>query len=298
MLLARPGMRVPGVWDSFEIAVRAVLGQQLTFVDSKSVIARLVRTFGRPIKTTAPGLTYLFPRPEIIAAANLSSIGMPPARAETLRALARATCEGKLNPAACKSLDEIVLRLCAIPGMGRRRANYIAMRAFGEPDAFPSSDLGLRRVLTGRSDGLHPKKQFLESRGKLAPVASLCSDPSVGCRPGSYYERRTRALGIKERRSHGSTRRDGAFRLRKSDKLRKPRSISVQQLKRAAYRSDAISMRGRGAVFRHRLSRATRSNSAVTVFYLTAFKINRHGATRARVLLPLRRAGRRTRSER
>jgi AraC family transcriptional regulator, regulatory protein of adaptative response / DNA-3-methyladenine glycosylase II len=148
MLQARPGLRVPGVWDAFELAVRAVLGQQLTFVDSKPLIARLVRTFGRPIKTTVLRLTHLFPRPEILAAANFSSIGMPPARAETLRALARATCEGKLNAAASKSLDEVISRLCAIPGMGRRRANYIAMRAFGEPDAFPSSDLGLRRVLT------------------------------------------------------------------------------------------------------------------------------------------------------
>jgi AraC family transcriptional regulator, regulatory protein of adaptative response / DNA-3-methyladenine glycosylase II len=149
MLQARPGRRVPGVWDTFELAVRAVLGQQLTFVDSKAVIARLVRTFGRPIKTGAPGLTHLFPRPEVIASGNLSSIVMPPARAETLRALARATCQGKLNPAACKSLDDIIARLSAIHGMGRRPANYIAMRAFGEPDAFPSCDLGLRRALTG-----------------------------------------------------------------------------------------------------------------------------------------------------
>jgi AraC family transcriptional regulator of adaptative response / DNA-3-methyladenine glycosylase II len=149
MLQARPGLRVPGVWDTFELAVRAVLGQQLTFVDSKAVIARLVRTFGRPIKTAAPGLTHRFPRPEVLASGNFSSIVMPPARAETLRALARATCQGKLNPAAGKSLDDIISRLCAIHGMGRRRANYIAMRAFGEPDAFPSSDLGLRRALTG-----------------------------------------------------------------------------------------------------------------------------------------------------
>jgi len=149
ILEERSGLRVPGVWDTFELAVRAVLGQQLTYVDSRAVIARIVRTFGRPIKTVAPGLTHLFPRPEVLAAANLSIIGLPPARAETLRALARATSQGKLNPAACKSLDDIISRLCAIPGMGGRRANYIAMRAFGEPDAFPSGDLGLRRILPG-----------------------------------------------------------------------------------------------------------------------------------------------------
>jgi len=152
MLQTRPGLRVPGVWDAFELAVRAVLGQQLTFVDTKAVIARLVRTFGRPIKTTVPSLTHLFPTPEVLAAANLSGLGMPPVRAETLRELARATCEGNLDPAACKSLDDVIWRLCAIPGMGHRRANYIAMRAFGEPDAFPSGDLRLRWVLnSGRT---------------------------------------------------------------------------------------------------------------------------------------------------
>ncbi len=168
MLQKRPGLRVPGVWDAFELALRAVLGEQLTLVDAKSVIARIVRTFGRPIKTTVPRLTHLFPRPEDLSTANFSSIGVPPARAETLRALARATCEGKLNSAACRSLDDIISRLCAIPGMGRHRANYIAMRAFGEPDAFPSADLGLRRVLTtGRK--LLSEDEFLRTAETWRP---------------------------------------------------------------------------------------------------------------------------------
>jgi AraC family transcriptional regulator, regulatory protein of adaptative response / DNA-3-methyladenine glycosylase II len=144
---ARPGLRVPGVWDVFELAVRTVLGQQLTSVDSKSIIARVVRSFGKSIKTSSSRLTSLFPRPEILAHANLSALGMTPARAETLRALARAACDGDLAPARCGSLEDLISRFCAIPGMGQRRANYIAMRAFGEPDAFPSSDLGLRRTL-------------------------------------------------------------------------------------------------------------------------------------------------------
>jgi AraC family transcriptional regulator, regulatory protein of adaptative response / DNA-3-methyladenine glycosylase II len=148
LLQARPGLRVPGVWDTFELAVRAVLGQQVTFVDAEPVIARLVRTFGAPIKATTLKLTHVFPKPEVLAAANLSRIGIPAARAETLRAVARAMCDGKFNLAASKSLDEVIRGLCTIPGLGHRRANYIAMRAFGEPDAFPSSDLGLRRVLT------------------------------------------------------------------------------------------------------------------------------------------------------
>ena len=168
MLQARPGLRVPGVWDPFELALRAVLGQQLTFVDTKSVIARLVRTFGKPIKCAVPSLTHLFPRPEILTTANLSGIGIPPDRAETLRALAWAACEGKLNATACRSLDDIISGLCAIPGMGRRRANYIAMRAFGEPDAFPSSDLGLRRVLTGNRTS-PSEDQFLKRAENWRP---------------------------------------------------------------------------------------------------------------------------------
>jgi AraC family transcriptional regulator of adaptative response / DNA-3-methyladenine glycosylase II len=168
LLQARPGLRVPGVWDTFELAVRAVLGQQVTFVDAKPIVARLVRTFGTPIKTTALKLTHLFPKPEVLAAANLSSIGIPAARAETLRAVARATCEGKFNLAASKSLDEVIAGLCTIPELGNRRANYIAMRAFGEPDAFPSGDLGLRRILTtGRT--LLSEDEFLITGQRWRP---------------------------------------------------------------------------------------------------------------------------------
>jgi AraC family transcriptional regulator of adaptative response / DNA-3-methyladenine glycosylase II len=186
LLQARPGLRVPGVWDAFELAVRAVLGQQVTFVDSKSVIARLVRTFGTPTKNTAPALTHLFPRPEVLAAANLSSIGMPAARAETLRALARATCEGKLNLAATRSLDDVIARLRTIPGMGRRRANYIAMRAFGEPDAFPSSDLALRRVLTN-SRKLLTEDEFLTAAQMWRPWRAYAAMHL--CAAGAHFAR-------------------------------------------------------------------------------------------------------------
>jgi AraC family transcriptional regulator, regulatory protein of adaptative response / DNA-3-methyladenine glycosylase II len=144
MIRARPGLRVPGVWDTFELAVRAVLGQQLTFVDPKLVIARLVRTFGRPWRVPQLGLTHLFPRPEVIADANLSSIGIPPERANTLRALAAAASNGNLSGFPYQSLEGLIARLCSIQGIRPRQAHYIALRAFGEPDAFPSSDRGLR----------------------------------------------------------------------------------------------------------------------------------------------------------
>ncbi|MGH8335343.1 MAG: DNA-3-methyladenine glycosylase family protein [Gammaproteobacteria bacterium] len=134
------------------MAVRAVLGQQLTFIDPKSVITRLVRTFGRPLRTSQPGLTHLFPRAEVLAEANLSSMGIPPARADTLRALARAAADGNPGGYAYKSLEELISRLCVIRGLETRQAHYIAQRAFGEPDAFPSADRGLRQVpLTGQA---------------------------------------------------------------------------------------------------------------------------------------------------
>lgn len=155
MLAAQPGLRVPGVWDPFELAVRAVLGQQLTYVDPKSVITRLVKTYGRPLRSPPqPDLTHLFPTPEILAHADLSSIGLPPSRAATLRALARAAAAGHLKGLPCRSLEELLARLCTIHGLGQRRANYIALRAFGEPDAFPSDDRGLRLAHAGR--GLPP----------------------------------------------------------------------------------------------------------------------------------------------
>jgi AraC family transcriptional regulator, regulatory protein of adaptative response / DNA-3-methyladenine glycosylase II len=228
MLSARPGLRVPGVWDAFELAVRAVLGQQLTYVDSKPVIARLVRTFGRPIKTTAPGLTHLFPSPEILATADLASIGIPPARAETLRALARATCLGKLNPAVCKSLDDIISRLCAIHGMGRRRANYIAMRAFGEPDAFPASDLGLRRVLS--SNRTPPSEdEFLNLADNWRPwrayaaIYLWAADLDRSERSG----RRVQAVKTRKLRRYQtrSKKRDKAPFATRHDDLRKSRRI-------------------------------------------------------------------------
>ena len=150
MLKARPGLRVPGVWDVFELAVRAVLGQQLTYVDPRSVITRLVKTYGRPLRSPPhPGLTHLFPTPAILASANLSSVGLPPSRAATLQALARTAASGKLNGFPYRSLEELIERLCTIHSLGQRRANYIALRAFGEPDAFPSDDRGLRIAHAG-----------------------------------------------------------------------------------------------------------------------------------------------------
>ena len=155
-----PGLRVPGAWDGFELAVRAILGQQVTVQGATTLAGRLVQAFGTPVDVETPELTHLFPRPEVLADANLSNIGLPRARAATIRALASAVARGDLELDASQGLDEAVACLCAIPGLGEWTAHYIAMRALGEPDAFPSSDLGLRRAL-GNGAGLLPATEVV-----------------------------------------------------------------------------------------------------------------------------------------
>jgi AraC family transcriptional regulator of adaptative response / DNA-3-methyladenine glycosylase II len=141
---ADPGLRVPGCWNGFELATRAILGQQITVKGATALAGRMVSNFGKPF-SAAKGLTHLFPSPEILADATLARIGMPNARAETIRALARAVCDGQISFEGIVDLDAFLARLCEIPGIGKWTAQYVAMRALGEPDAFPSGDLGLLR---------------------------------------------------------------------------------------------------------------------------------------------------------
>lgn len=147
---ANSGLRVPGCWDGFELTIRAILGQQITVKGATTLAGQIVRGFGRPF-LTANGLTHLFPEPQILADADLSSIGMPHARAETVRAFARAVCDGHINFEGIIDCDAFLTRLCEIPGIGQWTAQYVAMRALGDPDAFPSGDLGLLRALALRS---------------------------------------------------------------------------------------------------------------------------------------------------
>jgi 3-methyladenine DNA glycosylase/8-oxoguanine DNA glycosylase len=138
---------VPGAWDPFELAVRAVLGQQVTVAGATTLSGRLVEAFGTPAQTGVAGLTHVFPSADILAEADIASIGVPRARAEALRALSTAVRDGALSFSTSQGLDDAVARLAAVPGVGPWTAHYVAMRAFGEPDAFPASDLGLRRAL-------------------------------------------------------------------------------------------------------------------------------------------------------
>jgi AraC family transcriptional regulator of adaptative response / DNA-3-methyladenine glycosylase II len=146
-LEAAPGLRVPGCWNGFELAVRAILGQQITVRGATVLAGRIVRSLGQSL-SAANGLTHLFPSPEVLADARLTNIGLPRARAETVRVLARAVSDGQISFEGIVDSDDLLTRLCEIPGIGKWTAQYVAMRALGEPDAFPTGDLGLLRALS------------------------------------------------------------------------------------------------------------------------------------------------------
>lgn len=140
-----PGLRVPGAWDGFELAVRAILGQQVSVKGATTLAGRLVRAFGEPMDG-GEGLTHVFPAAETLAIADLSGIGLPAARAEAIRQLAGAVAGGELSFSGVVDPARFVERFKELPGIGDWTAQYVAMRALGEPDAFPASDLHLLRV--------------------------------------------------------------------------------------------------------------------------------------------------------
>ncbi|MBX3227498.1 MAG: DNA-3-methyladenine glycosylase 2 family protein [Labilithrix sp.] len=165
LVAARPGLRVPGGWDPFEVAVRAILGQQVSVVAARGLAGRLVARYGRSLEgASAGGLTHLFPRPEALARAGAETLGMPRARVAALAACARAVAAdpGLLSPA--RSLDDAGADLRALPGVGEWTAQYVALRALRDPDAFPASDLGLLRGAA--TSGARPTPAALLARAE------------------------------------------------------------------------------------------------------------------------------------
>jgi AraC family transcriptional regulator of adaptative response / DNA-3-methyladenine glycosylase II len=153
---AHPGLRVPGAWDPYEVGVRAVLGQQISVPAATRLAGRLAAAFGRPVDLGDPTLTRLFPPPAALAQADLARIGMPAARAETVRRFAAAVAGGDLALDGGRGLEVLVAELESIRGIGSWTAHYIAMRACALPDAFPSGDLGLRRAAGNGSGPVSP----------------------------------------------------------------------------------------------------------------------------------------------
>ena len=148
---AHPGLRVPGAFDGFETAVRAILGQQISVRAATTLAGRFAAAFGEPIQTPHPSLTHLPPTAECVAAteiADITALGITRARANSILALAQAVAEGHLSLEPGSDVDGTMDRLKTLPGIGEWTAQYVAMRALSWPDAFPHTDLGIYKALS------------------------------------------------------------------------------------------------------------------------------------------------------
>jgi AraC family transcriptional regulator of adaptative response / DNA-3-methyladenine glycosylase II len=143
----RPGLRVPRATDGFELAVRAIVGQQVTLAAARSTGARLVALYGRPLDEPAGSITHLFPTPAAVAEVDPLELRLPRVRANALRALARAVLDGELDLSPGAERAAATRTLLALPGVGPWTASYIGMRALGDSDAFPPGDAAVRRAL-------------------------------------------------------------------------------------------------------------------------------------------------------
>src|SRR6266536_1348511 len=193
LLAARPGLRVPGAADGFEMAVRAILGQRISVAGATTLAGRLVTVLGEPLAVPDGRLTRRFPTPERLADADLDGTGLTRGRAEAVRTLARAVAKGEIELDRGADRARTARALLALPGVGPWTVAYVAMRALGDPDAFPVTDLGLRRALeahglpgdpaavTARAERWRPWRAYavLHLWTSLAPASSSpSSSPS------------------------------------------------------------------------------------------------------------------------
>jgi AraC family transcriptional regulator, regulatory protein of adaptative response / DNA-3-methyladenine glycosylase II len=159
---AKPGLRVPGAWDGFELAVRAILGQQISVAAATTLASRLVATYGEPLTTEVawanPALRYVFPRPERLVGKDLTTLGITKARSAAITALAATMIDYPQILSGSQTLAETVKQLCGLPGIGEWTANYIAMRSLREPDAFPTSDLALLKAMEKQEQPMTKKR--------------------------------------------------------------------------------------------------------------------------------------------
>jgi AraC family transcriptional regulator of adaptative response / DNA-3-methyladenine glycosylase II len=166
---SRPGLRVPGNWDGFELAMRAVLGQQITVGAAIKLAAKMVAQYGEPMHELSAhqlGLSRVFPTPERLASAELAALGLPASRARTLSGVAAALLAKPQLFDAGASLDESLDKLLVLPGIGDWTAQYIAIRQQREPDAFPSGDVGLMQAIK-RLEGSRPSAKQLSERAEV-----------------------------------------------------------------------------------------------------------------------------------
>jgi AraC family transcriptional regulator of adaptative response / DNA-3-methyladenine glycosylase II len=174
-----PGLRVPGSFDGFELAVRAILGQQVSVKAATTLAGRLATRFGEPLAEPGGGLTHFFPTPQALADAAVESIGLPRRRAATVRVLAEAVAGGDIVLDGTADLETTKERLLALPGFGPWTASYIAMRALRDPDAFLPSDLGIKHAFDQlgieKDDHRHERWRPWRSYATLYLWASLAA---------------------------------------------------------------------------------------------------------------------------
>jgi AraC family transcriptional regulator of adaptative response / DNA-3-methyladenine glycosylase II len=151
LLASRPGLRLSGGWDGFEIAVRAVIGQQISVAAARTLSQRLLARCGQPLPAdlVAAGFRQAFPNPLDLLAADLDGLGLTGARQRSLKALAHAVASGALDFDAGQTLESFTARCVALPGIGPWTAHYLALRALGHPDALPAGDVVLQKMLRG-----------------------------------------------------------------------------------------------------------------------------------------------------
>ncbi|MDQ2780274.1 MAG: helix-turn-helix domain-containing protein [Pseudomonadota bacterium] len=150
----RPGARLPGGLDGFEIAVCVILGQQVTVKAARTLVQRVVDRYGQPVETPFPALSHLFPTPQALAAADpetFGKLGIVRQRVGAIQALARAVVEERLHLNRAADLTQTLATLHSLPGVGDWTAQVIAMRALAWPDAWPASDIGLMNALGSRN---------------------------------------------------------------------------------------------------------------------------------------------------
>ena len=170
LVAARPGLRVPGAWDPFELAIRAIVGQQISVAGARTIAGRLVERGGDRVARPADNeVGALFPTPAQLAEADLGAIGMPGARVRAIQNLAGAVAADPALLEATGDLDADVARLRALPGVGEWTAQYIALRGLKHPDAFPASDLGILRALAGPNSRRPTPAEALERAERWRP---------------------------------------------------------------------------------------------------------------------------------
>ena len=145
LVTANPGIRIPGGWDGYETAVRTIIGQQVSVAGANTTAGRMVRTYGSTLDANGP-LDRLFPSAEVLSRLQTTELGMPTARALTIKELSGAVCRGDVSFSDANDPDMLYRQLTGIKGIGPWTAGYVAMRALGDPDVFPRSDLVLLKM--------------------------------------------------------------------------------------------------------------------------------------------------------